>query len=235
MGPRTDTGGFAGRVPYITSPVAVAAVTAAAAREDKSYRRLCLSCLPNCLPTGSPGPGCERTLTYRLRARHSLSAHPCCRWHGRGQGFESPKLHTKMPSQDIFDLERRMIVRCDRWASGGQRAVRPCAVRPRSAASSPERCGHYRCRPAPSTGANPTRRRRDRSRSARSACHGDGPTRLPPPGGVGRSRLGSATRVDAVSDHCAGVLGWMFLLLWNTFSGSYLAFTSASRRYMSSP
>ena len=45
-----------------------------------------------------------------------------------------------------------------------------------------------------------------------------------------RSRLGSATRVDAVSDHCAGVLGWMFLLLWNTFSGSYLAFTSASRR-----
>jgi hypothetical protein len=155
MGPRTDTGGFAGRVPYVTSPVAVAAVTAAAAREDKSYRRLCLSCLPNCLPTGSPGPGCERTLTYRLRARHSLSAHPCCRWHGRGQGFESPKLHTKMPSQDIFDLERRMIVRCDRWASGGQRAVRPCAVRPRSAASSPERCGHYRCRPAPSTGAEP--------------------------------------------------------------------------------
>ena len=32
-----------------------------------------------------------------------------------------------------------------------------------------------------------------------------------------------------------GVLGWMFLLLWNTFSGSYLAFTSASRRYVSSP
>ncbi len=51
-----------------------------------------------------------------------------------------------------------------------------------------------------------------------------------PAGVVGRSRLGSATRVDAVSDHCAGVLGWMFLLLWNTFSGSYLAFTSASRR-----
>jgi putative transposase len=47
--------------------------------------------------------------------------------------------------------------------------------------------------------------------------------------------LGSATRVDAVSDHCAGVLGWMFLLLWNTFSGSYLAFTSASRRYVASP
>jgi hypothetical protein len=37
-------------------------------------------------------------------------------------------------------------------------------------------------------------------------------------------------RVDAVSDHCAGGLGWMFLLLWNTFSGSYLAFTSTSRR-----
>ena len=49
-------------------------------------------------------------------------------------------------------------------------------------------------------------------------------------GVVARSRLGSATRVDAVSDHCAGVLGWMFLLLWNTFSGSYLAFTSASRQ-----
>jgi hypothetical protein len=45
----------------------------------------------------------------------------------------------------------------------------------------------------------------------------------------------TGTRVDAVSDHCAGVLGWMFLLLWNTFSGSYLAFTSASRRYVSSP
>jgi hypothetical protein len=35
-----------------------------------------------------------------------------------------------------------------------------------------------------------------------------------------RSRVGSAARVDAVSDHCAGVPGWMFLLLWNTFSGS---------------
>ena len=29
--------------------------------------------------------------------------------------------------------------------------------------------------------------------------------------------------------------GWMFLLLWNTFSGSYLALTSASRRYVLSP
>ena len=28
---------------------------------------------------------------------------------------------------------------------------------------------------------------------------------------------------------------WMFLLLWNTFSGSYFAFTSASRQYVSSP
>ena len=56
-----------------------------------------------------------------------------------------------------------------------------------------------------------------------------------PAGVVGRSRLGSATRVDAVSVHRAGVPGWMFLLLWNTFSGSYLAFTSASRRYVSSP
>jgi len=27
----------------------------------------------------------------------------------------------------------------------------------------------------------------------------------------------------------AGMRGWMFLLLWNTFSGSYFAFTSASR------
>jgi hypothetical protein len=71
------------------------------------------------------------------------------------------------------------------------------------------------------------------------------------PGGIGRitTAVGEAAgtvtavdvveshhdRVDAVSDHCAGVLGWMFLLLWNTFSGSYLAFTSASRRYVSSP
>jgi hypothetical protein len=45
-----------------------------------------------------------------------------------------------------------------------------------------------------------------------------------------RSRLGEATRVDAVSAQCAGVAGWMFLLLWNTLSGSYLAFTSTSRR-----
>jgi hypothetical protein len=44
-----------------------------------------------------------------------------------------------------------------------------------------------------------------------------------------RSRLGEATRVDAVSAQCAGVAGWMFLLFRNTFSGSYLAFTSASR------
>ena len=41
--------------------------------------------------------------------------------------------------------------------------------------------------------------------------------------------------LSGVSDHRAGVLGWMFLLLWNTFAGSYLAFTSASRRYVSSP
>src|SRR4029450_3929913 len=34
----------------------------------------------------------------------------------------------------------------------------------------------------------------------------------------------------AVSDHRVGVLGWMFLLLWNTFSGAHLAFTSAGRR-----
>jgi hypothetical protein len=54
--------------------------------------------------------------------------------------------------------------------------------------------------------------------------------RPPPIGVVGRLRLGSATRFDAVSDHCAGVLGWMFLLMWNTFSGSYFAFTSASRQ-----
>jgi hypothetical protein len=41
---------------------------------------------------------------------------------------------------------------------------------------------------------------------------------------------GDATRVDAASAHCAGVAGWMFLLFRNTFSGSYLAFTSTSRR-----
>ena len=40
MGPRCDAGGFACRVPDVTSPVAVAAVTAAAAEEDKSFRRL---------------------------------------------------------------------------------------------------------------------------------------------------------------------------------------------------
>jgi hypothetical protein len=51
-----------------------------------------------------------------------------------------------------------------------------------------------------------------------------GPRRL------SRSRLGEATRVNAVSAQCAGVAGWMFLLFRNTFSGSYLAFTSASRR-----
>jgi hypothetical protein len=40
-----------------------------------------------------------------------------CRWHGRGQGFESPKLHGESASQRPFDLERRMIVKCDRGAS----------------------------------------------------------------------------------------------------------------------
>jgi hypothetical protein len=35
---------------------------------------------------------------------------------------------------------------------------------------------------------------------------------------------------DAASAHCAGVAGSMFLLFRNTLSGSYLAFTSASRR-----
>lgn len=33
---------------------------------------------------------------------------------------------------------------------------------------------------------------------------------------------------DGVAAHCCG-RGGMFLLRWNTFSGSYFAFTSASR------
>jgi hypothetical protein len=45
-----------------------------------------------------------------------------------------------------------------------------------------------------------------------------------------------SNRRDPVANaHCAGERGWMFLLLWNTFSGSYFAFTSASRQYASSP
>ena len=37
--------------------------------------------------------------------------------------------------------------------------------------------------------------------------------------------------LDVVSDHCLGVLGRMFLLLWeHVLGGSYLAFTSASPR-----
>jgi hypothetical protein len=31
-------------------------------------------------------------------------------------GFESPKLHSKSASPSTFDLERRTIVPCDRWA-----------------------------------------------------------------------------------------------------------------------
>jgi hypothetical protein len=49
------------------------------------------------------------------------------------------------------------------------------------------------------------------------------------PGVVGRWRLGDATRIDAPGVQCAGVAGWMFLLFRNTLSGSYSAFTSASR------
>jgi hypothetical protein len=41
--------------------------------------------------------------------------------------------------------------------------------------------------------------------------------------------------VQPVGAQCAGVAGWMFLLFRNTFSGSYLAFTSTRRRYVSSP
>ena len=51
-----------------------------------------------------------------------------------------------------------------------------------------------------------------------------------PAGVVGRSCLRAATTSRSSNAHCAGVSGWMFLLLWNTFSGSYFAFTSASRR-----
>jgi hypothetical protein len=40
----------------------------------------------------------------------------------------------------------------------------------------------------------------------------------------------SSVEVEIASVHCAGVEGWMFLLFRNTFSGSYLAFTSTSRR-----
>ncbi len=36
--------------------------------------------------------------------------HPRPPWHGRGQGFESPKLHGKSASQSTFDLEKRVIV-----------------------------------------------------------------------------------------------------------------------------
>jgi hypothetical protein len=36
--------------------------------------------------------------------------------------------------------------------------------------------------------------------------------------------------VVASNAHCADGRGWMFLLWWNTLSGSYLAFTSASRQ-----
>jgi len=63
-----------------------------------------------------------------------------------------------------------------------------------------------------------------------ASARGLNPVRRTVEPALGRSRLGSATRVDAAKAHYAGVLGWMFLLLWNTFSGSYLALTSASRR-----
>ena len=69
------------------------------------------------------------------------------------------------------------------------------------------------------------------SASARARQHPSSaiPAVTPRSGVVGRSCVGSATRAHAAKAHCAGVLGWMFWLLWNTFSGSYLAFTSASR------
>jgi hypothetical protein len=56
-----------------------------------------------CLPTGSPGQMSARLSTYRPHARSSAASAIGCRWHGRGQGFESPKLHKSiLPSQAIL-------------------------------------------------------------------------------------------------------------------------------------
>jgi hypothetical protein len=41
------------------------------------------------------------------QARGPWPVYPRQPWHGRGQGFESPKLHDRSASQSIFDLERR--------------------------------------------------------------------------------------------------------------------------------
>ncbi len=47
-------------------------------------------------------------------------------------------------------------------------------------------------------------------------------------------RTRDAAYCSGVRAHGAGA-GWMFLLWRNTFSGSYLAFSSASRQYVLSP
>jgi hypothetical protein len=54
---------------------------------------------------GLNGGGSACTSAHSINARSLSPAHPGPPWHGKGQGFESPKLHTKMPSQDILILK----------------------------------------------------------------------------------------------------------------------------------
>ena len=66
--------------------------------------------------------------------------------------------------------------------------------------------------------------------SRRECAFTEAAAALQPAGRGGTVASRGRTRVDAASVHCAGVAGWMFLLFRNTLSGSYLAFTSTSRR-----
>jgi hypothetical protein len=65
---------------------------------------------------GLTGRGTACTSWHSINARSPSLASPRPPWHGRGQGFESPKFHGKSASPSAFDLERRMIVLCDRGA-----------------------------------------------------------------------------------------------------------------------
>ena len=99
-----------------------------------------------------------------------------CRWHGRGQGFESPKLHS------LFPLIRREAHRChfsalfgSHWTRGadwGARWPRWCALKRSSIAFAPRL----------STGRNSLRlhctwRRQDRQHTAESGLFHQGAAR----------------------------------------------------------
>ena len=117
--------------------------------------------------------------------------------------------------------------------AAADRAVRPPAAAVRSTRR-PRRADRTRARGHATARARAVQRR-DRPGADRGRRHGQDP-RGPDPAEAGPARPGPGgrQRLRVRPRAARGRLtlrqpGWMFMLLWNTFSGSYLAFTPSKR------